>query len=106
MRQYDGDSHVNVGTGEEIGIRQLAALIGEIVHPGAALAFDASKPDGMPRKRLDVDLLHRLGWIHQIGLREGLASTYDWFLRNFDRAMGERRPRLIPAPPHRQARAS
>lgn len=84
MGHYEGEGHVNVGTGEDLSIRELADAVRAIVYPGAVLAFDASKPDGMPRKWLDVSLLHGLGWRHRIGLREGVASTYDWFLRNPD----------------------
>jgi GDP-L-fucose synthase len=54
------------------------------VHSEAVLAFDASKPDGMPRKLLDVSRLHARGWHHRVGLREGIASTYEWFLQNQD----------------------
>lgn len=80
MDRYDGAMHINVGTGEDQSVRELAELVAGIVHPGATLAFDTSKPDGMPRKLLDVSRLHALGWRHQIGLREGIASTYEWFL--------------------------
>jgi len=80
MRHYQGDEHINVGTGEDLSIRELAETLREIVAPGVRLAFDASKPDGTPRKLLDVSRLHALGWRHRIGLREGIRSTYDWFL--------------------------
>jgi GDP-L-fucose synthase len=82
MERYDEASHINVGTGEDLSIRELAELVRGIVHPEAALRFDASKPDGMPRKLLDVSRLHALGWRHRIPLREGIASTYEWFLEN------------------------
>jgi GDP-L-fucose synthase len=81
MRRYDGDEHVNVGTGEDLSIRELAETVRDVVAPGLALEFDAAKPDGMPRKLLDVSRLHALGWRHSIGLREGLASTCAWFGR-------------------------
>ena len=61
--------------------RALAAFP-QLVHPEAELAFDASKPDGMPRKLLDVSRLHSLGWKHRIPLHQGIASTYEWFLKN------------------------
>jgi GDP-L-fucose synthase len=80
MRHYDGDEHINVGTGEDLSIRELAEALREVVAPGARIVFDASKPDGTPRKLLDVSRLHALGWRHRIGLREGIRSTYDWFL--------------------------
>jgi GDP-L-fucose synthase len=80
MRHYqDRDRHLNVGTGEDVTIRELAELVREVVAPGVALRFDTSKPDGMPRKLLDVSRLHALGWHHRIGLREGIASTYEWY---------------------------
>jgi len=79
MRHWDSDLHINVGTGEDLTIRELAELVGSIVHPDARLVFDASKPDGTPRKLLDVSRLHALGWRHRIGLREGIESTYAWF---------------------------
>jgi GDP-L-fucose synthase len=80
MDRYDESPHINVGTGEDLSIRELAELVRSIVYPGAALTFDASKPDGMPRKLLGVSRLHALGWRHRIGLREGIASTHQWFL--------------------------
>ena len=82
MKNYDGASHINVGTGEDLSIRELATMVGEIVYPEARLTFDSSKPDGMPRKLLDVSRIHALGWRHRISLREGIASTYQWFLEN------------------------
>ena len=88
MRRYDAAEHVNVGTGEDLTIRELAELVREIVHPQAQLAFDASKPDGAPRKLLDVSRLHALGWRHKIALREGIASSYRWFLENHATARG------------------
>ncbi len=68
MRRYDAAEHVNVGTGEDLTIRELAELVREIVHPQAQLVFDATKPDGSPRKLLDVSRLHALGWRHKIAL--------------------------------------
>lgn len=79
MDNYDADGHINVGTGEDLTIRQLAETVREIVYPRAKLEFDASKPDGTPRKLLDVSRLHSLGWRHTIDLHEGIARTYDWF---------------------------
>jgi GDP-L-fucose synthase len=88
MRHYDAAEHVNVGTGEDLTIRELAELVREIVHPQARLAFDATKPDGSPRKLLDVTKLHELGWRHKIALRDGIASSYRWFLENHSTARG------------------
>jgi GDP-L-fucose synthase len=79
MEHYDGDDHINVGTGEDLSIRELAEHVREIVAADVDIAFDSSKPDGAPRKLLDVGRLHRLGWRHQIELSEGLRSTYEWF---------------------------
>jgi GDP-L-fucose synthase len=82
MNRYDEAGHVNVGTGEDLSIGELAEALRDVIYPGAKLVFDTSKPDGSPRKLLDVSKLHALGWRHRIGLREGLASTYNWFLEN------------------------
>jgi GDP-L-fucose synthase len=82
MEHYDETKHINVGTGEDLSIRALAHMVGEVVYPAARLVFDTSKPDGTPRKLLDVSRLHALGWRHSIGLREGIESTYAWFLAN------------------------
>jgi len=79
-KYYSGEEHINVGSGEEVSIRELAEMIKETVGYGGALKFDASKPDGTPRKLADVSKLNSLGWRSQIALREGLASTYEWLL--------------------------
>ncbi len=76
MQRYDEPGHINVGTGEDLTIRELAELVRDIIYPEAALLFDPSKPDGMPRKLLDVSRLHRLGWRHKIALCDGIAQTY------------------------------
>ena len=75
-------SHLNVGTGEDVTIAELARTIGEVVGFEGVLHFDPSKPDGTPRKLLDVGRLRSLGWQAAIGLREGLEQTYRWFLEN------------------------
>jgi GDP-L-fucose synthase len=80
MRNYDGSGHINVGTGQDLTIGELADLVRSVVHPGAKIVFDTSKPDGMPRKLLDVSRLHALGWRHSIDLADGIASTYRWFV--------------------------
>jgi GDP-L-fucose synthase len=82
MEHYDEGQHINVGTGEDLAIRELAEQIRDVVHPGSTLTFDTSKPDGMPRKLLDVTRLHALGWRHRITLAAGIRSTYEWFLAN------------------------
>jgi GDP-L-fucose synthase len=80
MKHYEEPTHINVGTGDDLSIRALAELVRDIVHPGASLVFDTSKPDGMPRKVLDVSKINALGWTAKIALREGIASTYQWFV--------------------------
>jgi len=82
MEHYDGDMQINVGTGEDLSIRELAEMVREIVYRQAKLTFDATKPDGTPRKLLDVSRLHALGWRHRVPLRQGIVSTYEWFLAN------------------------
>ena len=79
IEHYDGDEHVNVGTGEDISIRELAGLIAEIVEFEGRTEWDTSKPDGTPRKLLDVARLNSLGWSPAIGLRDGVEATYEWF---------------------------
>ena len=81
-------SHINVGTGVDCTIRELAQTIAQVVGYKGRVVFDASKPDGTPRKLLDVTRLHQLGWYHEISLQAGLASTYQWFLENQQRYRG------------------
>lgn len=77
MRNYDGEQHVNVGSGVDISIRELALMIKEMVGFEGALVFDDTKPDGTPRKLLDVSKIHDLGWKHKIVLQEGIAMVID-----------------------------
>ena len=86
LRNYDEEIHINVGSGEDLTIRDLADLVGSVVYPEAGLVFDTAKPDGTPQKLLDVSRLHRLGWHHAIGLREGIGSSYRWYLENLAQA--------------------
>ncbi len=79
-KTYSGEEIVNVGSGEEVTIRELATGIAQAVGFQGSLEFDATKPDGTPRKLVDVSKLHGLGWRHSIGLKDGLAETYQWFL--------------------------
>ena len=81
MGVYSAESHLNVGSGEDVSIADLARLVGDVVGFSGPIVFDASKPDGTPRKLLDVSRLGQTGWRHRIGLREGIAATYEWFLR-------------------------
>lgn len=82
MRHYDGEDIVNVGTGEDLTIRELAELVKQVVGFEGVLTQDLTKPDGTPRKLLDVSKLHGLGWRHRIGLKEGIRGTYQWFLEH------------------------
>jgi GDP-L-fucose synthase len=86
MQHYEGDAHINIGTGMDQSIRDLAELVRTVVHPQAELRFDPSKPDGSPRKLLDVSRLHRLGWRHRVDLAEGIDRTYRWFVEHADAA--------------------
>ncbi|MGI8432358.1 MAG: GDP-L-fucose synthase family protein, partial [Chthoniobacterales bacterium] len=81
LESYESPEIVNVGTGEDISIRELAELICEIVGFKGTLTWDASKPDGTPRKLLDISKIKSLGWSPRISLRDGIAWTYDWFQR-------------------------
>ena len=87
-RHYAGEQHLNVGTGVDISIRELAEMVAEVVGWDGELVFDPTMPDGTPRKLLDVSRLAELGWQPRIGLREGLAATYRWFVDHYDEARG------------------
>ncbi len=76
MQTYNEKPFLNVGTGEDLSIRDLAEMIAEVVGYSGAMRFDTSKPDGTPRKLMDVSRLHQLGWRHRIGLRQGIAQVY------------------------------
>ena len=80
MEGFSEAGHVNVGTGVDLTIRELAETVRDLVHPEADLVFDTSRPDGMPRKVLDVSRLTDLGWTATTSLAEGLADTYRWYL--------------------------
>jgi GDP-L-fucose synthase len=82
LQNYSGEAHVNVGAGKDIAIGELAALIAEVTGFAGDLVFDPSKPDGTPRKLLDVSRLRALGWAPSTGLRDGLAQTYRWYCEN------------------------
>ncbi|QIK36744.1 GDP-L-fucose synthase [Caldichromatium japonicum] len=84
-------SHLNVGSGEDIAIADLAALIGEIVGFTGAIRFDPARPEGPPRKQIDSRRLYELGWQPRIGLREGLAQTYAWYLAHQAKIQGSAR---------------
>lgn len=80
MKNYSGNDFFNIGTGEDVTIRELAELIGEVVGYNGKLRFDTSKPDGTPRKLLDVSRIRKTGWKHKIELKKGLEMTYEWFI--------------------------
>jgi len=81
MKTYDEAVHINVGTGEDITIRELAELIARITGFKGTIRYDTSRPDGTPRKLLDVSRLHALGWKHKISLEEGIKQVYDSLLK-------------------------
>jgi GDP-L-fucose synthase len=88
MKSYSDALHINIGTGEDLTIAELADTVRRIVHPTATIVYDRSKPDGTPRKQLDVSRLHGLGWKHRMSLGEGIEKTYNWFLENHASARG------------------
>lgn len=81
-------SHINVGTGTDCSIKDLARIIADVIGYTGLITFDSTKPDGTPRKLLDVSRLRNLGWNHRIGLEEGLSLTYKWFVDNQDNFRG------------------
>ncbi|SNX52925.1 GDP-L-fucose synthase [Thermoanaerobacterium sp. RBIITD] len=83
MENYDGEEHVNIGTGQEVSIRELAEMIKEVVGFEGEIVFNTDKPDGTPRKLTDVIKLHSLGWRHNVELGEGIERTYKWYLENY-----------------------
>ena len=84
MDHYNDAEHINVGTGDDLAIRDLAQMIRDVVYPEAELFFDTTKPDGTPRKVLDVSRLENLGWKASVNLREGIEATYGWFLEQYE----------------------
>jgi GDP-L-fucose synthase len=82
MQHYEGEELVNVGVGEDLSILELARLVAAVVGFAGEIALDPSKPDGTPRKLLDVSKLRELGWSARIGLEEGVRSTYEWFVEH------------------------
>ena len=79
MQEYDSDEHINVGTGVDVSIKELAETIADVVGYTGKINWDTSKPNGTPRKVMNVDKIKSLGWEPKISLREGIASAYDWF---------------------------
>ena len=84
MQKYEGEEHINVGTGEDVTIKELAETIVDVVGYKNDYVWDTSKPNGTPRKVLNVDKIKSLGWEPKISLREGIESTYEWFKENVD----------------------
>jgi len=82
MENYNEAGTINVGTGVDVTIRELAETIRDVVYPEVKLTFDTSKPDGTPRKLLDVSRLEALGWRYKTSLKEGVGTTYDWYQAN------------------------
>jgi len=83
MNEYNGDQFVNVGTGEDLTIADLAKLVGEVVGYNGNIVYDSTRPDGTPRKLMDVSKLHKLGWKHRITLKEGIILAYSDFKNRF-----------------------
>jgi GDP-L-fucose synthase len=79
MEHYQEEEIINIGTGQDVTIRELAETMAEITGYDGRLSFDTSKPDGTPRKLLDVSRLTALGWSARVSLREGLERTYQWY---------------------------
>lgn len=82
LENYSGESHVNIGTGKELRIKELALMVKNIVGYQGEIVWNSSMPDGTPRKLTDVTRLHDLGWNHKIELEEGIRSAYEWFKEN------------------------
>ena len=83
MNEYSGEEHVNVGTGTDVSIKELAQLICKVVGYGGKIVFDTSKPDGTPKKLLDVSKINSLGWKAKVSLEEGIRKTYEWYLKEY-----------------------
>lgn len=84
MKNYNGNTHINIGSGEEISIKELAILISKIVGFNGGLVFDESKPDGTPRKILDISMARNLGWNSKIPIEKGITETYKWYISNLE----------------------
>ncbi|MBO5450578.1 MAG: GDP-L-fucose synthase [Lachnospiraceae bacterium] len=86
LENYDGEQHVNIGTGKELTIKELAELVKKTVGFEGKIVWNSSMPDGTPRKLTDVTKLHELGWTHKVELEEGVKLAYEWFKENVDHA--------------------
>jgi GDP-L-fucose synthase len=92
MERYDGEEFINVGCGVDLTIGELAELVRDVVGFNGDIIYDTSKPDGTPRKLLDISRLTALGWSPRIQLRDGIKQTYDWLLNQQDRSPDQRSP--------------
>ena len=87
-KHYSGDGLMNVGTGKDVSIAEVAAMILQVVGSDAQIEFDASKPDGTPRKLLDIGHMTELGWTYNTDIKAGLSGTFEWFLDNVNSIRG------------------
>ena len=85
MEKYEEGGHINVGTGEDVTIKELAETIAEVVGYEGEIVWDTSKPNGTPRKVMNVDRMKALGWEPKVELKDGIESAYKWYLENYDR---------------------
>lgn len=83
LEHYSEDQHINVGLGEDVSIRELAETAAKVIGYTGEFEYDASKPDGTPRKVTDISLLRSLGWSPAFTLEAGIEDTYEWFIRNW-----------------------
>ena len=88
LNDYDDSTAVNIGSGQEISIENLAKLISRIIGYGGDIKYNLSRPNGTPRKLLDSKRISELGWKPEIGLEEGISLTYDWFLKDIKKGSG------------------
>lgn len=88
LEKYDEDEHINIGTGIEVSIKELAETLRDVIYPEAQIRWDSSRPDGAPRKLLDVSKMAERGWKHSIDLHAGVSSTYAWLEKNYVSARG------------------
>jgi GDP-L-fucose synthase len=88
LRNYNSSGQINIGTGKEVSIQELAETLRDVIYPDAELHWDTTKPDGAPRKLLDVSKIETAGWSHSIALSDGINSTYEWFTDQYENVRG------------------